>query len=521
MAPDEALHEKIGPATAQRVAIVLEPLTHPELDAIHIDDSLFAIGRAEAPFADYAPELVADLSRRHARVFVEHGAAYLADLGSKNGTTVNGMPVQQAIARLRDGDVLGFGRALSYGVRLKAVDAGPAPPARLASLTLQPEHPELGLEPIVISRFPFLVSKVDATFARYRQTLPHQVGCLSRRHAHIFLKGGVPYVEDLGSTNGTCVGALRLDEHAHELKDGDLLAFGGRHFVYRVSLQWQHAPDPTVTRAAPSVAEPGEVDKTTFVAAPGSFLDIFCVDRAAQDDELNYEASPANADGTGGTGRPRGKFGVLVAGILDAFGGAGDVDRMHRRSWAMALAAALVALGLILYSVGAPEREVKRLVATGDYATAAMLASERLARQPNNADMRAYGTEAVLKAGLPNWTDFLKARQFDKAAAELAHMRSLSRNNPDLQPLLAEIDWIGRLEQFVGARGGANAPVSGSADQNRIRLILKQWQDDAQSHQRAFATISSYVPAFRDTYAQALSDLRKLALVGGAGGNEQ
>jgi hypothetical protein len=29
------------------------------------------------------------------------------------------------------------------------------------------------------------------------------------------------------------------------------------------------------------------------------------------------------------------------------------------------------------------------------------------------------------------------------------------------------------------------------------------------------------VPAFRDTYAQALSDLRKLALVGGNSGSEQ
>jgi ferric-dicitrate binding protein FerR (iron transport regulator) len=50
---------------------------------------------------------------------------------------------------------------------------------------------------------------------------------------------------------------------------------------------------------------------------------------------------------------------------------------------------------------------------------------------------------------------------------------------------------------------------------------LQQWRDDPPSHQRAFATISSYVPAFRDTYAQALSDLRKLELTGGRNGNDQ
>jgi hypothetical protein len=269
MARDEARHARMQPQPARRVAIVLEPLARPELGAIHVDDALFAIGRAEAPFCAYPPETVADLSRRHARIFVEAGAAYLAELGSKNGTTVNGTPVRQAIVPLRDGDEIGFGRALSYRVQMVAVDSGPAPPARLAGLALQPESDDAGLEPIVITRFPFLVSKVDETFARYRNAQPHQVGYLSRRHAHIFLKGGRPYVEDLGSTNGTCIGAVRLDEHAHELKEGDVLAFGGRHFAYRVSLQWEPAtqPEPTVTGVEAPPAHPAPADKTTFVAA--------------------------------------------------------------------------------------------------------------------------------------------------------------------------------------------------------------------------------------------------------------
>jgi pSer/pThr/pTyr-binding forkhead associated (FHA) protein len=524
MARDDALDVKMYPPTAQRVAIVLEPLTHLELDAIHIDDTLFAIGRAEAPFAAYPGEIVADLSRRHARIFVEGGAAYLADLGSKNGTTVNGVPVQQTIVRLRDGDEIGFGRALSYRVQLTAVDAGPAPPARLAGLALEPKEADLGLEPIVITRFPFLVSKVDDTFARYRDAQPHQVGYLSRRHAHIFLKGGLPYVEDLGSTNGTFIGVVRLDEHARELKDGDVLAFGGHHFVYRVRLQWEQvAPEPTVTRAAPPPAQAADVDKTTFVAAADSFLDIFCVDRAAaQEDEVN-QAAAQDAAGKGNDaarGRPRGKLGLLAAGLLDALG-AGDASRSHVRRWALALVAVAVLIALMLYSIGAPERETQRLMANGDYLTAAALASDRLARDPNNADIRAQGTEAVLKAELPQWIAFVKAGRFERAAGSVARMRSLGRNNADLKPLIDEIEWIGKLEQFVGARGGANAPISGPADQSRIRLILKQWQDEPQAHQRAFATISAFVPAFRDTYAQALSDLRKLALLGGNSGSEQ
>lgn len=52
----------------------------------------------------------ASVSRRHARIVVERDGATLEDLGSKNGTLVNGEPVSDR-RRLADGDVLGIGRA--------------------------------------------------------------------------------------------------------------------------------------------------------------------------------------------------------------------------------------------------------------------------------------------------------------------------------------------------------------------------------------------------------------------------
>ena len=160
------------------------------------------------------------------------------------------------------------------------------------------------------------------------------------------------------------------------------------------------------------------------------------------------------------------------------------------------------------------------LVDGGDFATAARLAVDRLARDPDNADVKSLGTEALLKAELPRWMADLKAQRFDRAAQAVARMRHLSRNNADASPLVAEIAWVGDVERFARARGGADAPVRNPADGARVRRILRQWQDDQQAHQRAFATISAYVPAFRDTYAQAASDLRKLALAGGGDGSE-
>jgi pSer/pThr/pTyr-binding forkhead associated (FHA) protein len=501
----------------QLFVIVLKPVSHPELGNIRIDDNLFAIGRTEPPFESYAPEVVAELSRRHARIFAEHGAVYIADLDSKNGTTVNGVNVQQKITRLQDGDEVCFGKALSYRVQLGTVTDGPRQTEKLASLTLTPERDDLGLQPIVITQFPFLISKADAAFSRYKDEYPHQVNYISRRHAHIFLKSGSPFIEDLGSTNGTFVGGNRLEERAVPLDDGETLAFGGHHFVYKVSLQKEQAEiDPTVTKlaSAKSNAAPvtGDIDKTTFVAAADSFLDIFCVDHAQkQDDEVNDEAKQA-ADAGKPVAKPRkrSRFAIFLSELGDAFAGKERRGMRCASRRAMALVALVVLAGAGWYWAGTPERNLNTLFDNGDYAGAAALASQALQRNPDNAEIRALGTESALKAKLPDWLALLRARNFERASGVLTDLKELGRNNPDLLPLTGELEWMGRLEQFVMGRGGPDAPIRIYMDEDSIRQLLKHWNEDNLAHQRDFTTIAAYVPAFRDSYAEALSHLRKL-----------
>ncbi|MGE5648801.1 MAG: FHA domain-containing protein [Bacillota bacterium] len=519
-AADDARTVALQPAApSQEFDIVLKPVAHPELGDIRIDENLFAIGRTEPPFDAYPPELVADLSRRHARIFSEYGTVYIADLGSKNGTTVNGVNIRQKTSRLQDGDEIGFSGALSYKVHLGARTEAPRQAAKVVSLTLTPRHDDAGLQPIVITQFPFLISKADTTFSRYKSEHPHQVNYISRRHAHLFLKGGQPYVEDLGSTNGTFVAEKRLDEHAVPLKDGDVLAFGGHHFVYTVSLQTQEAElDPTITKLSQAVRKGAaeknsfDVDKTTFVAAADSFLDIFCVDRAQQqEDELNDEAAKQPDDsGKEGGGRPRGRFAVFARELAQAFAGGEHEGFKRSLRWGALFVAALAVFAGALYLRQAPEGRLKDLVADGEYPRAAELADHYLENDPDNAAVKALSTEALLKAGVPGWAAGLKERDFARADAALANMNRLGSHNADVQPLLRQLEWMGSLEKFVLGRGGTEAPIRLYADEDRIKALLKRWDEDTQGHQRALAAISSYVPAFRDPYAEALSHLRKL-----------
>jgi hypothetical protein len=343
-------------------------------------------------------------------------------------------------------------------------------------------------------------------------------------------------VEDLGSTNGTFVDGTRLEEHAVPLRDGEVLAFGGHHFVYRVSLQTDDLEsNPTVTKFAPSVrgapaavaevaaggavvgaaggaegsprpvAERGpevvgsvapavqaaERDKTTFVAAADSFLDIFCADSSSQqDDEVNTEDVKPE--------KPTGEADGMV--------------RRFRRQigWGAAAVAGLSVLGVALYFAAVPERGLKHLVESGKYAEAARIANERLGRDPGNSEVKALGTESWVKAFVPQWLDKLKARDFKGADATLTAMKGAGSSNADTRPLVNELAWVGTIEEFVLGRGGPEAPIRIYTDEERLKGILKSWEDGAQSHQQAFATISAFVPAFNDPYADALSHLRKL-----------
>lgn len=513
----------------QEFDILLTPVSRPELGEIRIGDDLFAVGRTEAPFISYPEALTVALSRRHARIFAEHGTVYVADLGSKNGTRVNGADVAGHPSRLQDGDELAFGKALSFRVRFSPRVPVPEPPR--VTLTLLPERADVGLQPLHVGGFPYLISKADDAFARYRDAYAQQVNYLSRRHAHLYLKGGVPFLEDLGSTNGTFVNGRRLSDHGVPLAEGDLIAFGGNHFVYKVAIEHEGEADATATRthtvastadAAPAVEPVGapapseDADKTTFVGAADSFLDIFCVDYAAarQEDEINADAEAQAAAATDASAhrahRPRGRVALLLTEAAGHFG-LNDAARARRagRWGALALAAIAVMLGA-LYWRGAPEREVKALLAEGSYARAAEAADAYLARHPDDPRFQAMGAEAAMRAYVPAWANKLRAHDFAGAASALAAMAKPTQHNADARPLVQELEWIGALARYMAQRGGDEAPIRLYTDEATIRDLLAHWNQDTAAHQRALGRIAGYEPAFRDVYASALSDVRKL-----------
>jgi pSer/pThr/pTyr-binding forkhead associated (FHA) protein len=516
MTPGEAPIAELRVTHEREFDVVLSPVSHPELGAIRIGDSLFAVGRGESPFAGYPRELISALSRRHAKVFMEHGVAYIADLDSKNGTSVNGTSVRQTPHRVRDGDELCFGGELCYRVGIEPRAHADACTSQSVTLTLVPERGDLGLQPIEVRSFPFLVSKTDELFARYKTRYPHQVNYISRRHAHIFLKEGVPCIEDLGSTNGTFVAGTRLEESAVSLHDGDVLAFGGDHFVYKVQLHKVSDLEATVTVISvsdPSKYELLDTDKTTFVGAAHSFLEIFCIDQVMQrEDEVNEAVAHVAHAPEQDTQAPhrQHKWRVFASELMRTFSG-GDRTAIRRgAAWGIAGVVLLLAVAVALYMRGTSQREVKALLAEGNYSNAVTVANQDLARHPSDDPMEALASEALMKSSVPEWLSALRRGNFDHAAAIIAGAKALAEPNADAKPLVDELAWVGDLESFVVGRGGPQAPIRMDADEDRITGLLARWNADPQAHQHALDRISSYVPEFAEPYAQAMSHLRAL-----------
>ncbi|HET9207220.1 MAG TPA: FHA domain-containing protein, partial [Burkholderiaceae bacterium] len=494
--------------------IVLKPLSRPELGEIRITDGVFAIGRNEQPFATYDQDILVMLSRRHARIFSEGDAVYLADLESRNGTTVNRADLAQTPSRLNDGDEICFGGVLSYRVQITSRVAAPRPVG--VTLTLTPAAEGSGLEPIVIARFPFLISKTDATFARYRAAYPKQLEFLSRRQAHVFLKGGEPHIEDLASTNGTFLDGERLQERAVPLQDGMLLAFGGEHFIYRVGISGDAlAADETrngMTAGAVD-AKPVNPGKTTFVAAPDSFLDIFCAETELAPDAGAESAAPAAVAAVlpepAKKSRPRNRLLALAAELATVMAG-GERKRVRRTVWTAA--AVLAMLGAVAFGLSwwvRSERELKDMIERGEYAQAAIKADQALQRDPDSVELRALSTEAALKAKVPEWLGKLSARDFDGARSVALDLSALGQRNPELVPLAAELEWLTSLEQLIIGRG-PDTPIRIYADEDRIAAVIERWNRDTRDHQRALGRIASYVPQFGGPHAEALTRLRKL-----------
>ncbi len=215
------------------------------------------VGRAE----DNEVMLIDDhISRYHARFELAEGAVWLKDLGSANGTFLNGERVSGG-CRLYHGDevsfdVLGF-QLIGKGAELTGVRRQPAPAEQAPlKVELDSEVDTTEIAPVEDEMAPLVVPASSETGAfllgasdpvagmtfrtRIGRTLiGRDEACdvvlsdrtVSARHAEIVVRPESCTVTNLMATNGTRVNGEQVQ--SAELRNGDVLRIGRVQLVYK------------------------------------------------------------------------------------------------------------------------------------------------------------------------------------------------------------------------------------------------------------------------------------------------
>ncbi len=201
-----------------RFTIVIEDRHGAPVQEVSLDSGERVVGRFRECDIILPSE---NVSRRHARLVVEHDALFVEDMGSANGTFVNGERIRERVA-LGDGAVVRIG---DFTLRVKA--PGGIGARRVA-------YPRLIGRNLSVADQVFEVNRPTLVVGRGRDagiTLPDP--SVSRVHARLICQpDGHLLVEDMGSANGTYVNNQRV--RIWQLAEGDLLRFGNVELLVEI-----------------------------------------------------------------------------------------------------------------------------------------------------------------------------------------------------------------------------------------------------------------------------------------------
>ena len=210
------------------------------------------------------------VSREHARLECGPAGVILVDMGSSNGTRLNGLQVGRAT--LKPDDTIGLG-----GLQLKYKVEDPTEDVGITKIDTQSQ-----LEQTIEAEFlPVMVNETGSpnlvVFTgkkTWQVDLAHlenvsigrDVSCdifidsvnVSRRHAELRLAGNCFVLNDLGSTNGTWINGLKIRQYS--LQDGDSFQIGSAQIIYKSGFQ-----DQSLTMAEEKLAQPAGRRMVVFV----------------------------------------------------------------------------------------------------------------------------------------------------------------------------------------------------------------------------------------------------------------
>lgn len=189
------------------------------------------------------------VSRGHARLVCGEKGVTISDMGSSNGTRVNGVRVERA--SLIPGDTISLGsQQLKYQVEDPSEDLGMTMIDTQVQLDQTINQEFLPVEINETSNPNLVVFTGDKTWRidlddLDQATIGREENCavcieapnISRQHAEVQRKGDAFVLKDLGSANGTMVRGQKVQQHI--LSDGDVFRVGPAQIIFKSGFKEQ------------------------------------------------------------------------------------------------------------------------------------------------------------------------------------------------------------------------------------------------------------------------------------------
>jgi pSer/pThr/pTyr-binding forkhead associated (FHA) protein/outer membrane protein assembly factor BamB len=212
------------------------------------------------------------VSSRHARIEIKGDKPYLTDLGSSNGTFVNGGRITEKA--LEAGDEIAFDQ-VAFQVEGPAAGGGKTalrPAVKSGGTRVRPAAGQAGTRMVAaagavlkvtggaVSRKQFELSGKHLSIGRIEgNDIILEDDTVSSSHGVLTWEDGAWHIEDKGSANGTFVNGKKITSHS--LKQGDTLQLGEVH------LRFEDAGKPAGGTKMMPAAKDGRTPKTAVMPA--------------------------------------------------------------------------------------------------------------------------------------------------------------------------------------------------------------------------------------------------------------
>ena len=201
---------------------------HTPVGQVTFEQGSYIIGRVEGCDVVLPSSSV---SRKHAKLFVQHGRCYLEDLGSSNGVIADG---QRVVGR-RDLGSASQIRIGDYYLYLELLAAEMPHEQRLLQTVFIPKdsdhfklvriHDSFAGEEFILSETENTIGRTDENFILLSDR------SISRHHAKIIRQGDLYTVFDMGSSNGSTLNGKPIRDPV-VLQQSDQIMFGNVAFLF-------------------------------------------------------------------------------------------------------------------------------------------------------------------------------------------------------------------------------------------------------------------------------------------------